>query len=94
MTVSKHCTAECTAMPECVVCGRTKHPRGRDPGVNAASGYCAHECPGHSLDPQAGHLWPSEWRDYLIQRAHEAGDHSGCDDCGADTPRPRRGEGG
>ena len=54
------CTVECERMPECAVCHRRKHPRGRDPGLAAASGYCAHECPGHNEEPQPGHLWPGE----------------------------------
>ena len=47
----------------CAVCGMEKHPRGRDPGVVAASGYCANECPGHYHDPHPGFFWPSERAD-------------------------------
>lgn len=63
--IGKDCTEACAAMPECVVCHKRKHPRGRDPGAYAASGYCSHECPGNSMDPQAGHIWPSEWREHV-----------------------------
>jgi hypothetical protein len=65
MIFTNECTEACCAMPECAVCHKTKHPRGRDPGMYAASGYCANECPGNSLDPQAGHGWPSEWREFV-----------------------------
>ena len=58
--INANCTEACEAMPHCTVCHRRKHPRGRDPGVYAASGYCEHECPGHELPPHAGHLWPGE----------------------------------
>lgn len=64
--IDDQCTEACAAMPECVVCHKTKHPRGRDPGVYAASGYCdTGRCPGANMDPQAGHLWPSEWHEYV-----------------------------
>lgn len=53
-------TAECWAMPECRVCHRRKHPRGRDPGVEASSGYCGVDCPGYDEAPQSGHFWPGE----------------------------------
>lgn len=46
-------------------------------------GYChSTDCHGYSQDPQAGHLWYSEWH------AHERGDHRGCfPDCDrADKP--------
>jgi len=54
------CTEACWAMPECARCGRRKHPRGRDPGIYAASGYCGHDCPGFDEEPRSGHLWPNE----------------------------------
>lgn len=57
---TERCTDACYAMPECVVCHKTKHPRGRDPGMYAASGYCDSDCQGNAQDPQAGHLWPNE----------------------------------
>lgn len=81
MTVGADCSASCAEMPECVVCHRTKAPVGRDPGVVAANGYCAHECPGHREAPHPGHLWPSEWAD------HENGDHRACNSCGGETLR-------
>jgi hypothetical protein len=65
------CTEKCAAMPYCVECGRKKHPRGRDPGVYASSGYCEFECPGRNKEPEAGHLWPNEWWEELEQRAAE-----------------------
>ncbi len=52
--VTDGCTEACAAMPECTVCHKRKHPRGRDPGLYASSGYCAHECPGHNQPPHAG----------------------------------------
>lgn len=58
--IYEYCTAECEAMPECTVCHRRKHPRGRDPGLEASSGYCEPECAGSELPPHAGHLWPGE----------------------------------
>jgi hypothetical protein len=57
---TKDCTPACWAVVDCAVCGKRKHPRGRDPGMYAANGYCAYECRGHNLPPQAGHLWPNE----------------------------------
>ena len=45
---------------ECTVCHMPKHPRGRDPGLYASSGYCQHECPGHDQEPIPGSLWPNE----------------------------------
>jgi hypothetical protein len=47
-------------LPRCAVCGKTKHPRGRDPGVYAASGYCAAECEGNQQEPIPSSLWPGE----------------------------------
>jgi hypothetical protein len=63
------CTEACEAMPDCTVCKRRKHPRGRDPGVYGASGYCEHECPGNSEPPHAGHLWPGELRRWREEQA-------------------------
>lgn len=45
---------------DCKTCGRRKAPRGRDPGVYAASGYCGHGCPGYDEEPKPGHFWPGE----------------------------------
>lgn len=72
MTVAEGCTEACTATPDCVVCGRRKKLRGRSYPMEMVNGYCDWECPGYVQDPQAGHLWWSEWRDHLD------GDHSGC----------------
>ena len=47
-------------MPDCTTCGKRKGPRGRDPGLEAASGYCGWDCPGYTEDPQVGHYWPGE----------------------------------
>lgn len=55
-----NCTEACEAMPECATCHRTKHPRGRDPGIYAANGYCGHDCPGYYDEPRSGHLWRGE----------------------------------
>ena len=42
---------------ECMVCGRTKKPVGRDSMDN---GLCSYECPGYRKDPRSGSLWPGE----------------------------------
>jgi len=60
VSVTVDCTPACEAMPTCTVCGMRKHPRGRDPGVYAASGYCGYDCPGYDLEPRSGHLWSGE----------------------------------
>ena len=60
MSVGADCTEACEVMPTCTVCGMRKHPRGRDPGVHAASGYCGYDCPGYLTEPRSGHLWPGE----------------------------------
>lgn len=44
----------------CVVCHKRKAPRGRSVPIPMANLMCDSECPGHYLDPQVGHLWPSE----------------------------------
>lgn len=45
-------------MVDCVVCGRTKKPRGRSAPLEM---YCCdHDCPGYLQDPQVGSLWPNE----------------------------------
>jgi hypothetical protein len=49
MSMTDQCAEACAAMPECSVCGMRKHPRGRGPGIEAASGYCSYECPGRVL---------------------------------------------
>jgi hypothetical protein len=56
----KDCTEECERRVECAVCHRPKPPRGRDVPVYMAGGYCERECPGHDVEPRAGHLWPGE----------------------------------
>ncbi len=43
---------------ECTVCERTKCPRGRSAPLT--SSYCDWECPGWSLEPHVGSLWPGE----------------------------------
>ena len=59
----KDCTIECERRVKCAVCGRTKPPRGRSVSPYMASGYCEHECSGHDIPPEAGHLWPGELAD-------------------------------
>lgn len=54
------CTPECWSMPECVRCGMSKKPRGRDAGVYASNSYCGPGCPGYYEAPQPGHWWPDE----------------------------------
>ena len=44
----------------CAVCGMSKHPIGRDPGVAAANGYCGRDCPGYTQEPHPDYLWPGE----------------------------------
>lgn len=58
--IKYECTKECWAMPECKVCGLTKKPIGRDPGIYRASNFCDEECVGYRQLPIAGHLWPEE----------------------------------
>jgi hypothetical protein len=65
---SENCTEKCAAMPRCNVCHKTKKPFGRSAPLEAANGYCDYECPGYSLEPKAGHLWPEEWRDIQAER--------------------------
>lgn len=43
---------------ECAVCGMMKKPRGRSVGWDG--GYCDDDCPGYSVDPQVGSLFPNE----------------------------------
>lgn len=57
------CTEECRARVECVeciVCHRTKAPRGRSVAPEMANGMCDWECPGYDVEPRAPHLWPNE----------------------------------
>jgi hypothetical protein len=44
----------------CVVCGRAKSPRGRSAPLEMVG--CDWDCPGYSLEPRAGDLWPGERR--------------------------------
>ena len=48
----------CGVEVECVVCRRTKKPRGRSAPMQMS--MCDHECSGYYQDPQAGSLWPGE----------------------------------
>ncbi len=57
--LTKH-SESCWASPQCVVCGRTKKPKGRDAGIAAANGYCDYSCPGYTQGEQPGHFWPGE----------------------------------
>lgn len=67
-TIYADCTEDCERMPECAVCGRRKPPVGRSVPLGAT--YCEHECPGHYMEPDAGHLWPGELT--LIREEREA----------------------
>jgi hypothetical protein len=67
------CTEACAAMPACTVCGMPKHPRGRDPGIRAASGYCGYDCPGYGEKPEPGHVWPEEWREFVESKRAPGG---------------------
>lgn len=54
------CTIECERMPTCTTCGLRKAPYGRSVALEAANGYCGHDCAGYYSEPRAGHLWPGE----------------------------------
>lgn len=54
------CIPECWVMPTCTVCHRPKPPRGRSVALEAANGYCEHECHGYEQQPRPGHHWPNE----------------------------------
>ena len=43
----------------CVVCGRTKCPRGRSQPLSAHY-YCDTDCSGWIEEPKVGDLWPGE----------------------------------
>ncbi len=75
------CTVDCTAEPECGVCHKPKGLRGRSYPIAMANSRCDYDCPGYSAEPQAGHIWPEEWRD------HDRGDHRYCGECGQTTWR-------
>lgn len=72
------CTEACTAEPDCKVCGRVKMLRGRSYPLEMCGGRCNDDCPGYYQEPMPGHVWPEEWR------AHLAGDHTSCYECGGD----------
>ena len=72
--IDEDCTKACEAMPDCTVCHRRKHPRGRDPGIHAASGYCSPECVGYTHAPHPGHLWPGDLRRWREEQAEQNGD--------------------
>ena len=44
----------------CTVCGKRKKPRGRSAPLAMANSLCDFECPGWSLRPHPGDLWPGE----------------------------------
>lgn len=66
MSITPACTIDCERVVDCTVCHRRKPPIGRSVPVEAATGYCEHECPGHDKEPRPGHLWPGE-----LERARE-----------------------
>lgn len=43
---------------ECVVCGKTKKPRGRSAPMQMS--MCDSECSGYWREPLVGSLWPGE----------------------------------
>lgn len=43
---------------ECRVCGYEKKPHGRSAPLGDT--LCDDDCPGYSLDPKPGCLWPGE----------------------------------
>ena len=44
----------------CTTCGRAKAPHGRSIPDSLGSSLCSEGCPGYSLEPFAGCLWPGE----------------------------------
>lgn len=48
---------------ECVVCYLRKKPRGRSAPFEMANSLCDHECPGYTMEPYPGDLWPGETRE-------------------------------
>ena len=67
--IDENCTEACEAQPTCTVCQRPKMPRGRS--VPMEMWHCEHECPGHDIEPRAGHLWPGELRRWREEQAEE-----------------------
>lgn len=63
------CTEACAARPNCLVCGKVKAPVGRSLPSACAADYCQYECKGYSEEPRAGHLFRSEWREIVDERA-------------------------
>ena len=59
-TPAPFCNEGCFARVQCVVCHRTKAPRGRSVPMEAANGYCDFECRGYEVAPTAPHNWPNE----------------------------------
>ena len=43
---------------QCILCGRTKGPRGRSAPMDAL--MCQYDCPGYRMKPEVGSLWPNE----------------------------------
>ena len=61
------CHDGCAEMPQCLTCGRTKKPNGRD--APPSSSYCDSDCRGYWDSPSPGHLWPVEWEDWKAWQA-------------------------
>lgn len=55
--MSAICTPECWTEQRCTVCGRPIAPFGSSVAIEAASGYCEHECPGNPSLGHPRHLW-------------------------------------
>lgn len=55
---------------ECVACGQTKQPTGRDAPMGML--MCNDECPGYRCQPLPGSLWPGESREDFGYRCDAA----------------------
>ena len=60
----KECDPKAAGSPvECVVCHRTKAPRGRSVSPEMYGSLCTADCPGFYCQPLSGDLWPRETRE-------------------------------
>lgn len=60
MSIPSRCGPACWTPVECVVCRKTKAPRGRSVALEATAGYCHDDCPGYEQAPKPPHYWPNE----------------------------------
>ena len=52
------CGAACSAPVRCIICSRIKVPVGQLLPRDLHGMRCTATCPGYTIDPPAGHLWP------------------------------------